>query len=429
MATEYFVNPAGNDNNAGTNQLPFKTLAKAVSMLKPGDVMNVSGNFTTGLVASKSGESGNLISIVGNNATITTNDRNGITISGNYVRVSGFKVSGGVSFGIFASSKNLEIVNNEIFHNVTENNGGGTTCTGSGSWGSGLKVGVGGENILIKGNKVYENCGEGIAVTRGIKVMVENNIVRDNFSVNIYLDNSPYSEALNNDVSCTGIYLRSGNRMTGIAVAEEDYSGWGAQRHDNKVIGNIVNGCYRGITSWAPEVSTGKFIRGEISNNTVLGGQNGSIVIDSVNENVLVSNNKIYTEMRIKNMSGVTLDNNVVGGVVGPTRSFTTVPTPTRINTPTTAKTSTPTKTPTMVPSPTKAVRNCVEQRKIADANCDGEVDILDYSVWYKQFYDGGKGDVVKSNWEADFTGISGTPDGKVDVYDYSMWLAITIDN
>jgi hypothetical protein len=56
------------------------------------------------------------------------------------------------------------------------------------------------------------------------------------------------------------------------------------------------------------------------------------------------------------------------------------------------------------------------------DANCDGSIDVTDYSLWHKEFFDGDKGEMVKNDWNADFTGSAGKCDGKVDVYDFSLW-------
>jgi len=57
------------------------------------------------------------------------------------------------------------------------------------------------------------------------------------------------------------------------------------------------------------------------------------------------------------------------------------------------------------------------------DANCDGFVDVTDFSQWYKEYFDGGKGTIIKTTWEADFTGDDGGKcDQKVSVIDYSLW-------
>jgi hypothetical protein len=191
---------------------------------------------------------------------------------------------------------------------VLENGSG--TCRGTGGWGSAIKIMLGADDVIVRGNKVYENCGEGIGVTRGLNILIDSNTVRDNYSVNIYLDNSPYSIAQYNTVSCTGIYLRNGLRPNGIVLAEEIYSGWGAQRHDNKVLNNTVSGCYDGIASWLPEVAGGKLINATISGNTVSGGTRRSITLSAVNQNVLIENNKVFTAISVYYPKSVTLRNN-----------------------------------------------------------------------------------------------------------------------
>lgn len=378
--------------------------------IEAGDRIIFSGNFSKTIVLTKSGTATNPIELVGQGAKVLTNDKVGIQISGSYVNLSGFRVEGAQSFGILVEGKWVKVENNIVAHNVVEN-GKDNNCLPSSAgvgWGSGLKIKVGAEEVVVRNNQVFENCGEGIAITRGVRVMVEGNMVRDNYSVNIYLDNSPFSEANNNQVSCTGIYLRDGRRMTGIAVAEESYSGWGAQRHDNKVVGNSVDGCYVGIAGWAAEVSGGKFINGIIENNIVTGGQNGSIVISSANENLRVVNNQVYTPIRLTNSGGVVAENNVVvgGGVsVKPTQSLTTTPT------------SRPSAVPTKYSSPIPTMA-----RLNGDYNDDGLVDVVDYSVWYQEYFQGEQGRIVSNSWRADGSGPVGIKDGLVDIADFALW-------
>lgn len=312
----YYVSPAGNDANPGTATAPFKTLTKGVSTVVAGDTLMVLGTYNQPLVISKSGTASAPINIIGSAAVLDMggSQANGIKVSGSYINISGFEVKGTTSHGVLIGSKNVKFENSSVHHSVLENGSG--TCSGSGGWGSAVKVMVGGENVVIRGNSVYENCGEGIGITRGVNVLVENNTVRDNYSVNIYLDNSPYTTAQNNNVSCTGIYLRDGRRPSGIAIAEEEYAGWGAQRHDNYVLNNYVTGCYDGISSWQPEVVDGKLINAVISGNTVASGTRRSIYLDSVNQNVLIANNAVFAAVVVKNPSGVTIQNNTTSGSV-----------------------------------------------------------------------------------------------------------------
>lgn len=342
----YYVNPTGNDANPGTATAPFKTLTKGASVLVAGDTLIVTGTFNQTLVISNSGTANAPINVIGNAAILNMNGAqgNGIKIIGNYINISGFEVKGTMSHGVLISGENIKFENSSVHHSVLENGSG--TCSGAGGWGSAIKVMIGGENVVIRGNTVYENCGEGIGVTRGVNVLVENNTVRDNYSVNIYLDNSPYTTAQKNNVTCTGTYLRDGRNATGIAVAEEEYSGWGAQRHDNYVLNNFVAGCYDGITSWQPEVDGGKLINAVISGNTVASGTRRSIYISSENQNVLIANNTLFGDIVVNYPNGVTVKNNTIGG--SPTATATPISSPT--NTPIVAASLTATSQPTTTP-------------------------------------------------------------------------------
>lgn len=310
----YYVNPAGSDLNSGSQSSPFKTLAKGVSVLTAGDTLVIAGRFTQPLEVLKSGTANAPLKIIGDGAVLDMkgSQDTAIKLGGNHLNISGFDVQGSNSHAVLIGGKYILFENSSVHHSILSNGSG--TCLGSGSWGSAVKVMVGGENVTIRGNTVYENCGEGIAVTRGINVLVEGNTVRDNFGVNIYLDNSSYITVRNNTISCTGIYLRNGNPATGIAIAEEEYSGWGAQRHHNNILNNNIDGCYDGIASWEPEVSGGKLVDSVLSGNVVLNGFRRSIALYSENRNVLVENNNVYTEIMVAHPSGVTLRNNSVEG-------------------------------------------------------------------------------------------------------------------
>lgn len=300
-----FVSPGGNDSGSCTRADPCRTFDKAVSMVHPGETIHVlEGTYSEEFTITKSGTARDYISIVGYDAILP-----GVVVSGNYIVVSGMEVVGSESHGILVNGKHIIVEDSIVRHSVTENGEG--VCHGDGWWGSGLKVQVGGENIILRRNSVYENCGEGIAVTRGVNVVVEDNIVRDNFSVNIYIDNSPFTVVQGNTVTCTGIYLRNNHRPTGIAVAEEFYEGWGAQRRNTSILNNMVDGCYDGIASWEPHVPDGMEINLLIKGNIVINGTRRSISIRWFNQNVWIENNTVYAPIHIINMDGVTLLDNI----------------------------------------------------------------------------------------------------------------------
>jgi parallel beta-helix repeat protein len=345
----YYVSPTGNDSNPGSSTAPFKTFPKAVSALQPGDTLQVlAGTYSETLTLSSSGTATAPITVLGNGAIVNMQgiNANGITVSGSYVRVSGFEVTGATDFGIAVMSQNVTIENNIVHDNVTKNGVG--TCGLSTSWGSGVKVRVGGQNTTIRNNTVYNNCGEGIAVTRGVTTLVEGNTVSDNFSVNIYVDNSPYVNVKSNRSYCTGTHLRNGNRATGIALGEESYSGWGAQLHDVVISGNSITDCGTGVAAFESNVG-GTLTNVTIANNYIPSGQKRSISLQTLtNQNVVASYNTLFNSIYIYQSAGVTLTGNIING---------TAPTPTSTNPPlppSTAVVPSLTPTATLVPaSPT----------------------------------------------------------------------------
>jgi tartrate-resistant acid phosphatase type 5 len=329
-----YVNSNGSDSNSGSAASPFKTMSKGVSVLVAGDTLNITGAFNVPLFVSKSGTADNPINIIGNNATIQSAANTAMTISGQYINISGFDASGGVEHGVLISGKHIKFENSVIHNSVTKNGTG--TCGISSSWGSALKVMIGGEDIILRGNTIYDNCGEGIAVTRGINALVENNNVRDNFSINIYIDNSYNVQVLNNYTYCNNpAYYRDNKPARGISFGSEVYTGWGNQLHDVLFDHNVIERC-RGVYLWNP--SGGAVSNLTISNNTF-----------------------IVVTPPFVNVPGATEFNNVDGGSsVTPSNTSTTGTSPTVTNTFTPTTTVTPiippsgTPTPTATPIPTR---------------------------------------------------------------------------
>lgn len=291
------------------------------------------GNFGTVRVTG-SGTPDDYIEVIGDGATIRC-----LQLSGAYIRVTNVTVTGCQSHGVLMTGKHIIFENSTVYDTVREN------VDRSGGWGSGVKVQIGGENITIRGNWVYENHGEGIAATRGRNVLIENNLVHDNFSVNLYLDNSPFTVARGNRVTNTGktSFYRNGNPAQCILLGTENYAGWGNQFHDVLVEGNYVYDCHRGIRFY---------------------GENGMTI--PAGSNVRVVNNYFsnVTQPWISLPSSVLVSGNVAGthppdGVTPTPPTVTRTPTgiPPSI-TPTATRTQTPTGTPitptsTFVPSPT----------------------------------------------------------------------------
>jgi parallel beta-helix repeat protein len=313
----YYVSTTGRDTNSGSSTAPFKTFAKAVSVLTPGATLQVKpGTYYELMVITKSGTAAAAINVIGNGAILNMKGVNqtGIKIKGSYVNLSGFEVMGSQQAGIAIPGKFVTVKNNIVHDNVTLNGVNGA-CGAAGSYASALKVGVGGENILIDGNTVYRNCGEGIAITRGVKVTVQNNRVYDNFAPNIYVDNSPYTTVKNNTVYCTGAVLRrDGKRPTAIGLAEEEYDGWGAQMHDVVVSDNTIKDCGKGIGAFDSELG-GTLTNVTITKNYIPSGQGRAISLTSErHRNVVISYNTIFNEVYLSEPAGITVIGNTIIG-------------------------------------------------------------------------------------------------------------------
>jgi parallel beta-helix repeat protein len=95
--------------------------------------------------------------------------------------------------------------------------------------------------ILIEKNIVYENQGEGIGCYIVDRCIVRNNIVHDNFSVNLYSDDATNSVFECNYVYTSGNldYFRNARPAVGIEVADEvpDNPSHSNVFRDNLVVG------------------------------------------------------------------------------------------------------------------------------------------------------------------------------------------------
>ena len=213
----------------------------AVAVSLTANDLSLSGNYST-LTLSQVGTELDPVIVNGNGATIQC-----LKIAGQYIEVNNVTVTGCSSHGVLITGKHVTFQDSRVFGNVTEN--GTAKCSGSGSWGSGVKVQIGGEDVTIRNNTVYNNCGEGIAATRGISVVIENNTVYDNFSVNVYIDNSPNSSAKGNLIYNTtdSRYYRNNAPAVCVLLGTENYAGWGNQLTNVTVEGNTIKDCPKGI--------------------------------------------------------------------------------------------------------------------------------------------------------------------------------------
>ena len=340
----YYVSTTGNDSNPGTASAPFRTFAKASSMLSAGSTLYIlPGIYNEQLRISNSGADGawvavrpfggavvidlkntsnSAIYLQGSYIDISNLEVRGSTdicvrSTGNYLKISGLVVHECQTHGIFISGQHVEAVGNTVYATSLVNQARATT----GSWGSAIKIALGGNDILVSGNTAYHNYGEGIAATRGSNVTIRRNAVYDNFSVNIYVDNSLNVQVKQNFVTChpnTG-FERNGSPAAGIAMGEEFYEGWGAQLNNVTITNNIVAFCSRGVYYFGGDSRlTGAGLKNStIAYNTLWGStdttlgviygmrQSGSLITSNI---IWQANNKLAY---VENSAGLTFQNNL----------------------------------------------------------------------------------------------------------------------
>lgn len=285
-----------------------------------------------------------------------------VKLPGQYVRVFNGTVTGCSGHTVFITGQHIVVEKLTVRNSVTEN--GTTTCgTTNGNWSSAIKAEKGSADVLIRDNRVYQNCGEGIDTTMAASITIEQNIAYDNFSVNYYVDNSNDIIVRNNYSYYTGNtnYFRNGQVGACLLIGAEDYRsyGWSTNRITNILVeGNIMEKC-RGISLWNP--------------------------VATPLVNVVIQNNNFYTiNTVLVNVPGATVSNNVLmAGSPGPL--------------PTSALSPTTTPNPLDFDNDTKITiidftlyMNYWFFHTInkADLNRDGKISVIDFTIFMNAWYD-----------------------------------------
>lgn len=232
-ATSYYVSATGNNNNPGTLNQPFKTIAKGITVLKAGDILYVrSGTYIESLYVGQSGRSDAPITIReypgeapvldGSDQLPSGNWGSLVNLNGNYIHFSGFEVKNsnitgrylggeGVSLGghhtkasrlnvhhtweagIIASG-DFSIVEDCVVWQCAFSNSANPGNSGS-SWATGISAArseVDGitTNAILRRNITFNNWGEGLSSFEAEGTLIEDNITYDNWSVNLYVSDT-----------------------------------------------------------------------------------------------------------------------------------------------------------------------------------------------------------------------------------------------
>lgn len=337
----YVNSITGNDTNLCTQALPCKTFTRAQALAVAGDTIILQGTLPAFNVT-KAG-----LYITGG---LVDGGNRCVQVSANNVTIDNVDVVNCQSHAIIVYSENVTIKNSDVFNSVLEG------VNGNAQWGSCIKGDRGAKNLTIINNTVRNCYGEGIAVTMVLGALIENNTVTDARSILYYIDNSNNVIVRNNHGLCTGTFP-VGN-ITGVAIGEEFYSGWGSQSRDITISNNVIEKCWTGIFGLQSDTG-GTLTNVLIDNNWIPSGTSFAISIDASKcSNVVVSNNKVWkTGIWTRCSTGRTLTNNILSTIT-PTPASpvtpTATPTITKTVTPTQfIATSTPTRTPTVTPTRT----------------------------------------------------------------------------
>lgn len=266
MPNTYYVATNGSNDNLGTLEQPFASLAYAATKVQPGDTVYVRGgtySLDEGIYLGTSGTADQRIVFQSYPDEIPILDgsnmpanQNIITVGGDYIDVKGFEVQNSPGIGItvwqsqhirildnvvhdsylgaifagsvddITSTQDIVISGNTVYNNGLVNQARELT----GGWPA-IVHSFGASNVTFTNNYVYNNYGEGIDFILTNGGLASGNILHDNYSVNLYLDNASniivennFIYTTNNPEYFTPHFFDSPQPASGIQVANEPYS-------------------------------------------------------------------------------------------------------------------------------------------------------------------------------------------------------------
>lgn len=160
----------------------------------------------------------------------TDQDSAAILVTGDNVTIKNVEVINGHSYGIrtynIGYGKNLTIDGANIHHNVLENFYGSFGCNQnvSSGWGSAVRA-YRTTGMTVRNSSIYENCGEGLSSVMSDHTTGSNLQIWDNFSVNVYPDQSQYFTVTDSVVQCLKPEYQRFGLSFALLLGAESYSG------------------------------------------------------------------------------------------------------------------------------------------------------------------------------------------------------------
>lgn len=305
----YYVSPAGNDGNPGTEARPWKTLGKAAETLRPGEtVFARAGRYAERVIPLGSGSPGNYITysvypgeeaVIDGTGVPVQKDEGLIDISRrSWIRVTGLRVVDSAEAGILVDGSDHVIVekcrtertgssgigvwgSREV---IVDGNEVALSCAGP--WQEAITIG-GTDGFEVRGNHVHNGPPgyrkEGITAKDGSSHgRIFRNLVHDIRAVGIYVD---AWDKLTSDIDVFQNNVHDIQESDGIALASE----MGGRLERIRVFNNVVwNNRYCGISITSNGTSATHPMRDiAIVNNTVAGNGRGEwgggILVDNRN--------------------------------------------------------------------------------------------------------------------------------------------------
>lgn len=161
------------------------------------------------------------------------------------------------------------------------------------------------ENATSRGNRIYNNYGEGLVAGRFSRnITLEDNVAYDNDHANVYLNNTINPLVQRNLIYCTDDheFWRKGNAIeyrpgTGLVMRDEDFTNMPPPSSGQVIINNIVIGCNTNF-----DVSTqregGGLNNGLVANNTFVNSRADAV---GAVENVLLGTNAVFVNSKFVN--------------------------------------------------------------------------------------------------------------------------------
>ncbi len=258
-ATDYYVDqslPTARDQNAGTEERPWKTLTKANQTLKAGDTVFIkAGTYRTCIAPANSGTPGARITYrnVGNNVVTIAGASYAIYLNGrNHITVQGIRATDCVHFLYLINGARYNIIANCSFdrqkptdwdasvingnsqynwiHHCRFSKGGGCTAGGS-DHGSVLDIGIERGSTDLTQYNLIEDCMFFHGGHHVVGLYGRYNTFRNN-----YLHNEAWSRSRGN----RNLYLNGKDTVTGYNTIEGNRFGYAARPCDDYTVGNVA---------------------------------------------------------------------------------------------------------------------------------------------------------------------------------------------